>query len=206
MREKERTQYICLWKQVNLMFNKIVQAKPFARITHSAFIFSTPPLQKSSRTECGTRFLRLNDHRAPSITPCGTVHLKLMENLTVASSDSEQRQRGSEVMGNEGCWRLIDFGQRVCMSTNTHLWCLHLFTLLSKFCFCNVVISVLSGRFHPEEWDSLTQWEPSQHVLFPIMAGQSFPIINHFLSLYLGWGVESLFRGLLWLRDEWSQI
>lgn len=40
---------------------------------------------------------------------------------------------------------------RACAWAKTHLLCLHLFTSPSKFCFWNVVTSVLSGRCHPEE-------------------------------------------------------
>lgn len=156
--------------------------KPCARITHSAFIHPPPPKSPPGQT-VEPVFCVWTTIKPP---PSPHVHLRLTENLTVASQDSQRRQRSSEVLGNEGCWRLIDPRQRVRMSTNTHLSCLHFFTSLSEFCFCNVVISVLSGRFHPEELDSLTQSEPSQHFCFPIIAGQNFPIINHFISLYLG--------------------
>lgn len=139
--------------------------KPFARITHSVFIHSH--LKKVPE-----------DRAVPPRSPC--VRLLVWGRWRVWLLCFKIHS-GTQAMEKE-CWTLVSCRQQMPVCKSTHLFCLLLFTLLSKFCVCNVVISI---REVSEEVAQSTH-ASQQHFCFPTWTGQTFPIINYCFPLYLG--------------------
>lgn len=168
--------------------------------SHTQLSF-TPPPQKSSRTDCGAGFLRLNDHQAPSVTPCSSEADGEFDCSVLRFTAEAAERRGP------GKWGLLETNRSSAACAHEHK---HTFIM---FAFLHIAIRVLflqRGDFR------VIREVPSWRIRLSHTVGTITTLLlshnsrsefsNNKPFYFTLFGGKKFFRGLLWVRDELCQI